>query len=346
MSTETYKGTPIYISPFFTKLTSSLLLQCDGHEPCASCTTNSKAECSYSHEPRRRGPPSGYLRYIETKVNLLETFLGLVISRTNSEGRAQFVECANDLRIESKESTQDVWDACKNSWNDLETSKILEEIVLNFAPFVHNSDHDTNSKPLLPAKASSSLPRSHSVSLRFSHDSVAPQLPSQSATGTRHNHSDPVFHQPTMLSFDRRGESFERTQIRPSSPASPTQRPSQTPNLLVQNNVTSSSLRPQQPWSSSRDDASTSFLGTFPLTGMSEAAEPGPPTYHSPASSSLPAGHYGSTSLHDDAFPPPSHDSEMVEDLPPISPLLQREGTSMLPPEHEDANGTYTGSYW
>ncbi|KAJ7472386.1 hypothetical protein B0H11DRAFT_2237048 [Mycena galericulata] len=100
--------------------------KCDGLEPCIFCT-ETKVECSYSREPRRRGPPSGYLRYTETRVALLETLLA-----------------------QSKTHTQDVWDAYKHVWTDCDASRRVHELAGVFAPFSPTDNQTPAPKSLLP----------------------------------------------------------------------------------------------------------------------------------------------------------------------------------------------------
>ncbi|THH18800.1 hypothetical protein EW146_g2246 [Bondarzewia mesenterica] len=150
---------------------------CNGLDPCSFCT-DAGVECSYSSEPRRRGPPAGYLRYTETRVSILETFLGLVLSSlshgnkseagtsNNSHARGSlpgpqtFADLANVIRAESTTATQDVWDAYKAVWSASETARVLEKVVVSFAAIVprpEGQDAGANagsSKPLLPPRAS------------------------------------------------------------------------------------------------------------------------------------------------------------------------------------------------
>ncbi|KXN85631.1 Nitrogen assimilation transcription factor nirA [Leucoagaricus sp. SymC.cos] len=145
---------------------------CDGLDPCAFCVDN-KLECLYSKEPRRRGPPSGYLRYTETRVAILEILLGLYLSKLpkKEEGDDQaadpFLEFAQTLQSEAKTCTQDVWDAHKAIWTKCPSAKLVEELTISFAPFTPRSAQEAPVKTLLPlssAPASSSNDRHHPAS--------------------------------------------------------------------------------------------------------------------------------------------------------------------------------------
>ncbi|KAJ7040688.1 hypothetical protein C8F04DRAFT_1081757 [Mycena alexandri] len=124
--------------------------KCDGLEPCIFCT-DTKVECSYSREPRRRGPPSGYLRYTETRVTLLETLLGLFIQTSGPQTAQQLFDAVKTLRTESSTNTQEIWDAYKLTWTDSDGSRATPAI-----------------KPLLPlsGKQSQAPPPPPSVSAR------------------------------------------------------------------------------------------------------------------------------------------------------------------------------------
>ncbi|KAJ7220609.1 hypothetical protein GGX14DRAFT_431440 [Mycena pura] len=124
--------------------------KCDGLEPCIFCTETA-VECSYSREPRRRGPPSGYLRYTETRVALLETLLGLYVQKSAPESVQALAEAARTLTAESTTHTQDVWDAYKEVWTDSEASRVVNELAGVFAPFSPADNQAPTPKALLPS---------------------------------------------------------------------------------------------------------------------------------------------------------------------------------------------------
>ena len=136
---------------------SSLLIertQCDGLDPCAFCVDN-KLECLYSKEPRRRGPPSGYLRYTETRVAILEILIGLYISKLPKEDGEDlfdpFLETAQTLQSEARICTQDVWDAHKARWTkNCRSAQMVEQLVVSLAPFTPRSSQEAPVKTLLP----------------------------------------------------------------------------------------------------------------------------------------------------------------------------------------------------
>ncbi|KAK0444279.1 uncharacterized protein EV420DRAFT_1751901 [Desarmillaria tabescens] len=252
--------------------------KCDGLDPCFFCK-ETKVECSYSREPRRRGPPSGYLRYTETRVTLLETLLGLCILKLRgtvafSELCLQSVEI---LRTESKTCTQDVWDAYKVVWTGTDAAKILDDLTNTFAPFAQRTDQETFAKPLLPPpnpnlKAGGGQQQS-------------PSTPSQptfyQAKANGHSHSpsvmqttpSPTSEQPHLsYSYSMSRESFERTHTPP-----PQLKKCDTPV-----------------WS--REDVDFSFPSTSPTTSRAPLL-----TYPSPISNAFPV-----------ATPP---DVEMTTDL-------------------------------
>jgi len=142
---------------FFDFSVSSLLIertQCDGLDPCAFCVDN-KLECLYSKEPRRRGPPSGYLRYTETRVAILEILIGLYISKLPKEDGEDlfdpFLETAQTLQSEARICTQDVWDAHKARWTkNCRSAQMVEQLVVSFAPFTPRSSQEAPVKTLLP----------------------------------------------------------------------------------------------------------------------------------------------------------------------------------------------------
>ncbi|KAJ7628567.1 hypothetical protein FB45DRAFT_40568 [Roridomyces roridus] len=122
--------------------------KCDGLDPCIFCT-ETKLECSYSREPRRRGPPSGYLKHTETRVALLETLLGLFIQSSPQSAHA-LNETIQTLTEQSKTQTQDVWDTYKRTWSESDAARGLHQLAISFAPFAPTENQIPASKPLLP----------------------------------------------------------------------------------------------------------------------------------------------------------------------------------------------------
>ncbi|KAJ7489304.1 hypothetical protein FB451DRAFT_686606, partial [Mycena latifolia] len=135
--------------------------KCDGLEPCIFCT-ETKVECSYSREPRRRGPPSGYLRYTETRVALLETLLGLFIQSSGPQSAQAFRDAVRTLKAESKTQTQDVWDAYKQVWSDCDAARAVHDLVTTFAPFSPADNQTPAAKALLPTAGKPQAPHSPS----------------------------------------------------------------------------------------------------------------------------------------------------------------------------------------
>lgn len=128
--------------------------KCNGLDPCLFCTEN-RVECSYSREPRRRGPPSGYLRYTETRVALFEILLGLFISHMYPDSDREatidpFYEVAQTLMAESKICTQDVWDGHRRVWTVRQSAKVIDKLAITLAPYSQRPDQEVASKPLLP----------------------------------------------------------------------------------------------------------------------------------------------------------------------------------------------------
>ncbi|KAF8214072.1 hypothetical protein K438DRAFT_1802822 [Mycena galopus ATCC 62051] len=124
--------------------------KCDGLEPCIFCTETG-LECSYSREPRRRGPPSGYLRFTETRVALLETLLGLHVLTSGAQTGHILLDAAQRLARESKShTTQDVWDAYKLNWTDSDASRAIHELAAVFAPFSPAENQSVAARALLP----------------------------------------------------------------------------------------------------------------------------------------------------------------------------------------------------
>nr|GAT58925.1 nitrogen assimilation transcriptional factor nira [Mycena chlorophos] len=140
--------------------------RCDGLAPCEFCKSaqvrallfpgretlvyRGQVECSYSREPRRRGPPSGYLRYTETRVSILETLLGLYLQTAGPHAVEALVDAARKLSSEVTTRTQDVWDAYKQTWSDTDAARTTNELVTAFAPFTPAPDQTVGAKPLLP----------------------------------------------------------------------------------------------------------------------------------------------------------------------------------------------------
>ncbi|KAF7324631.1 Nitrogen assimilation transcriptional factor nira [Mycena kentingensis (nom. inval.)] len=178
--------------------------KCDGQEPCLFCTEQ-KVECSYSREPRRRGPPSGYLRYTETRVAILETLLGLYIQTAGPQVVESLGGAARKLASQVTTRTQDVWDAYKRSWSDSDAARSVHATTAIFAPFTP-AEHQTV-KPLLPlpfAKAETPAPGpAH----------PPPSLPQRSPS------PESPFERSALASYSN--ESFERHQPIQSEPLAP-----------------------------------------------------------------------------------------------------------------------------
>ncbi|KAJ7246573.1 hypothetical protein B0H12DRAFT_1235505 [Mycena haematopus] len=133
--------------------------KCDGLEPCIFCTETG-LDCSYSREPRRRGPPSGYLRFTETRVALLETLLGLYIQTSAHQTTQILHNAVRRLAAESKSrTTQDVWDAYKLKWTNSDASRAIHELAAVFAPFSPTENQSVTAKALLPLPQSSQQPQ-------------------------------------------------------------------------------------------------------------------------------------------------------------------------------------------
>ncbi|KAM6494888.1 hypothetical protein JOM56_009511 [Amanita muscaria] len=159
--------------------------KCDGLHPCSLCSEN-RIECLYSSEPKRRGPPSGYLRYVETRVALFEVLLGLFISLTNSTSERQntaatdpFIDIAQRLVDESKRCTQDVWDEHKRAWTTCRSAKVIDELALAFAPYNPRTEHEGAPKTLLPPQdldglTDTPIPPPHSSDLSVSTSCAGP----------------------------------------------------------------------------------------------------------------------------------------------------------------------------
>lgn len=185
------------------------MFQCDGLDPCAFCVDN-KLECLYSKEPRRRGPPSGYLRYTETRVAILEILLGLYLSNLpkkedDEEPFDPFLEIAKSLQSEAKTCTQDVWDAHKAIWTRCTSAKLVEELVVSFAPFTPRSAQEAPAKTLLPPPPSTTTSTAHD---RHSTSTTSPASHKDTGrkAGEKHRNSNQIPFTQTL-----RPESFERT---------------------------------------------------------------------------------------------------------------------------------------
>ncbi|KAJ7176715.1 hypothetical protein C8R46DRAFT_1077099, partial [Mycena filopes] len=159
--------------------------KCDGLEPCIFCT-DTKVECSYSREPKRRGPPSGYLKHIETSLNLIQTLLGLYLQSRPQVAR-ELLDAVRTLRKESSTHTQDKWDAYKVTWTDSDASREVHALAGLFAPFSPADNQIPAVKALLPLSGK---------------QQASPQPPPP----LRARSPSPF---PTSLSY--RNESFERT---------------------------------------------------------------------------------------------------------------------------------------
>ncbi|KAJ3575464.1 hypothetical protein NP233_g1081 [Leucocoprinus birnbaumii] len=186
--------------------------KCDGLDPCAFCVDN-KLECLYSKEPRRRGPPSGYLRYTETRVAILEILIGLYISKLPKKEEDEedlfdpFFEIAQTLQSEAKTCTQDVWDAHKARWTQSPSAKVVEELVVSFAPFTPRSTTEAPVKTLLPPPtASASASTNHD---RNSGSTAAAALSKDSGRKT----NDKLRHSANTTPFTQtlKSDSFEAT---------------------------------------------------------------------------------------------------------------------------------------
>ncbi|KAF8628850.1 hypothetical protein AX17_005910 [Amanita inopinata Kibby_2008] len=204
--------------------------KCNGLDPCLFCTEN-RVECSYSREPRRRGPPSGYLRYTETRVALFETLLGLFISRTHLASAGNdpvdpFIEAAQTLLTESKCCTQDVWDGHRRAWTACFSAKIIDDLAITFAPYSQRTDQEVAAKPLLPpinpnsgarspdtprspsAKASSPVPVCGGSGTMSSDSSSMPWATTDSTNNSNVDHGALDFSPTSRHAISR--ESFER----------------------------------------------------------------------------------------------------------------------------------------
>ncbi|KAF8904619.1 hypothetical protein CPB85DRAFT_1437795, partial [Mucidula mucida] len=184
--------------------------KCDGLDPCLFCT-ETKVECSYSREPRRRGPPSGYLRYTETRVTLLETLLGLCISKSSRKSLPDLtLDCIQTLQTEAKNCTQDIWDGYKVLWTGSQAAKILDDLTNNFAPFPQRTEQETFAKPLLPPPINTKS-NGNGSSPAVIHNTPSPTntMPRESTSWTSPSVSFVI---PPSPSFPLPRESFERTQ--------------------------------------------------------------------------------------------------------------------------------------
>ncbi|KAF9465953.1 hypothetical protein BDZ94DRAFT_279355 [Collybia nuda] len=296
--------------------------KCDGLEPCFFCTEN-KLECSYSREPRRRGPPSGYLRYTETRVTLLETLLGLYIAKNSGNMSDPFLEAAESLLTESKTCTQDVWDGHKASWIASASSKVVEDLAMFFAPF-HRVENEQTSKPLLPTAGSvikpnpSLSPTVNSISTALSSsDPLIWPHPHRPATPTHPRRDSLTFNAPQLHVMSR--ESFERTQDAATSFLSPT------------GEQTEESPGPQK-WPSGPLHRGFSDVGFGISEESSKSASSSQLQLHPSNSSTLQHYESNNVQMSTDA------DSPMMD----IEPESSR-STLLASAESENV---YTGSYW
>ncbi|KIM91769.1 hypothetical protein PILCRDRAFT_811044, partial [Piloderma croceum F 1598] len=330
--------------------------KCDGRDPCFFCV-DTHNECSYSREPRRRGPPSGYLRYIETRVTILETFLGLLISRSPSLSPT-LTPLAHHLHgdsIPSSGVTQDVWDGYREHWTKEVSCRVLEETVVGVTGFVRKEEGDSSTatsglpsgfKPLLPPKGvDDGTGISTGAKAGKKSATITTQQP-QSQAGTYSSPLRPP--SPPSLYFHPQSksvaptESFERTTIR-SSPA-PSATTSIDPRSHFQHHDALNFTHSQIPTYEHTAPSSFTRLGTGSapeagwLDSMSKHA-------HDPEHMSFmdnfsfgADGHSiaGSSEKNMDTR---GHlqggaDSGMESDLPSVLP------------QAEDGNSSYTGSYW
>lgn len=184
---------------------------------------DNKLECLYSTEPRRRGPPSGYLRYTETRVAILEILLGLYLSKLPKKEEDvevpfdPFLDIAKVLQSEAKTCTQDIWDAHKAIWTRCPSAKLVEDLVVSFAPFTPRSAQDAPAKTLLPPPAAS-------ATTSTAHDRH-PALPSVSTSvqdskgklsEKLRNSTNPIPFSSTLVQ-----ENFERTSSHDLTDATP-----------------------------------------------------------------------------------------------------------------------------
>lgn len=316
---------------------SYIFLQCDGLDPCLFCT-ETKVECSYSREPRRRGPPSGYLRYTETRVTLLETLLGLFILRAavpiETSVADILLENIRVLQTESKSCTQDVWDAYKASWTASQAAKVLDELANTFAPFTPRPDQEGFSKPLLPtngaqppnsqtkqhpAESPPTMQRSPSPPVKTQENStwVEPQVQGPSHGPPPSHASQSIsFLLPSDSAFAMSRESFERTQ----SPPPPHTHPPQ--------NSQSFPVHPSQ--GAPQEDLSALDFAFPGGAGQDTLQYPAPP----PASP-----HHSHRHYHQEAMMDTSGDVSMID--------ADMSGNLVIPDGfHDHDPDSYTGSYW
>lgn len=184
---------------------------------------DNKIECLYSTEPRRRGPPSGYLRYTETRVAILEILLGFYLSKLPKKEEDvdgpfdPFLDITQTLQSEAKTCTQDVWDAHKVLWTRCQSAKLVEDLVVSFAPFTPRSAQDAPAKTLLP-------PPTASATTSTAHDrhSAVPSLTTsaQDGKGKLHDKSRSSTN-PLPFASTRGQENFERTSSHDLADATP-----------------------------------------------------------------------------------------------------------------------------
>jgi len=245
----------------------------------------------------------------------------LVIARSTPSTVPAFVEFANVLKSQSKTATQDVWDAQKDAWNTLDAAKLLEEVILSFAPFAHR-DQETLSKPLLPQK-SSATPANQPANKR----SVPPEPTPRSALSfiPQGPPTPPVslLFQP-QSSFAISTESFERTQIQ-GPPSPPIDLP-RSDHLAASRNK----AEEHRSWSSAQEDPH--YIDNFSFPEGTDTPLRSIPSTSSPS-------RYENMLLTDAA------EARNPSPEKPMS-LLSNQASSMLPRDPVGSNSNYTGSYW
>jgi len=303
----------------------------------------------------RRGPPSGYLRYIETRVTILETFLGLLIYRSPSLPPT-LTPLAHHLHGDSKPSsgvTQDVWDGYREHWTKEDSCRVLEQTVVGVTGFVRKEDEGDSStttsglssgfKPLLPPKGGDD----------GTGTSTGAKTGKKSATVTTqqpesHTYSSPTAPpSPPSLYFHPHSvaptESFERTTIL-SSPASSAAISIDPRSRFQHHSDTLNFTHSQIPTYEHTAPSSSTRFGTGSasdeswLDSMSKHA-------HDPQHKSFMDNFSFGADSHSMAGPSEENittrghlqrgaDSGIDSDLPSVLP------------QAEDGNSSYTGSYW